>query len=185
MHYEVEVNGRPRQVDVTRTADGFAVVVDGRRRQVDVARIDANTLSLLIDGAAAAGGDRPGRDGRCASHEVAISRPAASGGPLTVFVGTAPVVVTLDGGRRRQAALGHRAAIGSDAALRVIAPMPGKVIRVLVAAGDAVRLRQPLVVVEAMKMENELRAGRDGHVAAIHVREGVSVDAGTLLIELK
>ena len=63
--------------------------------------------------------------------------------------------------------------------------MPGKVVRVLVATGDAVRVRQPLVVVEAMKMENELRAGRDGHVAAIHVREGASVDAGTLLIELK
>jgi biotin carboxyl carrier protein len=54
-----------------------------------------------------------------------------------------------------------------------------------VATGDAVRVRQPLVVVEAMKMENELRAGRDGHVTAIHVREGASVDAGSLLIELK
>ena len=50
--------------------------------------------------------------------------------------------------------------------------MPGKVIRVLVAVGDEVAARQPLIVVEAMKMENELRAGRDGHVAAIHVREG-------------
>ena len=77
------------------------------------------------------------------------------------------------------------AARGSDAALRIVAPMPGKVIRVLVAAGDAVSVRQPLVVVEAMKMENELRADRDGHVAAIHVQEGASVDAGTLLIELK
>ena len=63
--------------------------------------------------------------------------------------------------------------------------MPGKVIRVLVAVGDEVKARQPLVVVEAMKMENELRAGRDGHVTAIHVREGASVDAGALLIELK
>ena len=59
--------------------------------------------------------------------------------------------------------------------------MPGKVVRVLVKAGDTVRARQPVVVVEAMKMENELRADRDGTVAEIHVREGKSVDAGALL----
>ena len=63
--------------------------------------------------------------------------------------------------------------------------MPGKVVRVLVKPGDTVAARQPLVVVEAMKMENELRAGRDGTVAEVHVREGVSVDAGALLIVIQ
>jgi biotin carboxyl carrier protein len=114
-----------------------------------------------------------------------MSQPAAPGGTLVVHVGTSPVAVTLNG-RRRKAAAGHgHDAKGADSAWRLVAPMPGKVVRVLVAAGDAVKARQPLVVVEAMKMENELRAGRDGHVTAIHVREGASVDAGTLLIELK
>jgi biotin carboxyl carrier protein len=60
--------------------------------------------------------------------------------------------------------------------------MPGKVVRVLVGPGDLVRARQPLVVVEAMKMENELRAGRDGTIAEIHAKEGTSVDAGALLL---
>jgi biotin carboxyl carrier protein len=59
--------------------------------------------------------------------------------------------------------------------------MPGKIVRVLVRAGEAVRARQPLVVVEAMKMENELRAVRDGIVADVPVAAGQSVDAGTLL----
>jgi biotin carboxyl carrier protein len=63
--------------------------------------------------------------------------------------------------------------------------MPGKVVRVLVKAGDAVRARQPVVVVEAMKMENELRADRDGTVTEIHAREGTSVDAGALLIVIQ
>ncbi|MBZ5555810.1 MAG: acetyl-CoA carboxylase biotin carboxyl carrier protein subunit [Acidobacteriia bacterium] len=63
--------------------------------------------------------------------------------------------------------------------------MPGKVVRVLVAPGETVKARQPLVVVEAMKMENELRAGRDGTVSEIHAREGVSVDAGALLIVIQ
>ena len=62
--------------------------------------------------------------------------------------------------------------------------MPGKVIRVLVRSGEAVRARQPLVVVEAMKMENELRAVREGTVAAVHVTEGASVDAGAPLIDI-
>jgi biotin carboxyl carrier protein len=60
--------------------------------------------------------------------------------------------------------------------------MPGKVVRVLVKSGDLVRARQPLVVVEAMKMENELRAQRDGTVADVQAREGQSVDAGALLV---
>jgi biotin carboxyl carrier protein len=123
---------------------------------------------------------------------VAISQPFASG-PLSVHVGNSPVAVTLNGRRRRKADGSHGGAArdatggaaGEISARRVVAPMPGKVIRVLVAVGDEVTVRQPLIVVEAMKMENELRAGRDGHVTAIHVREGGSVDAGALLIELK
>jgi biotin carboxyl carrier protein len=66
-----------------------------------------------------------------------------------------------------------------------MAPMPGKVVRLLVKAGDTVAGRQPVVVVEAMKMENELRASRDGTVTEIHAREGMSVDAGTLLIVIQ
>jgi biotin carboxyl carrier protein len=188
MLYEIEVNGRLRKVDVTRTGGGFAVEVDGHSRSVDAVRIDAHTLSLLIGDMWPEGDSRPGLRGRCASYEVAISHPVAAG-PLNVHVGTSPVAVTLNGRRRRKADGSHGDALGTahgdHGSQRVVAPMPGKVIRVLVGAGDAVKARQPLVVVEAMKMENELRAGRDGHVTAIHVREGASVDAGALLIELK
>jgi len=63
--------------------------------------------------------------------------------------------------------------------------MPGKIVRVLIHTGQAVVVRQPLVVVEAMKMENELRAGREGTVAEIHAREGESVDAGALLVVIQ
>jgi biotin carboxyl carrier protein len=63
--------------------------------------------------------------------------------------------------------------------------MPGKIVRVLVDPGDVVAARQPLVVVEAMKMENELRAVRAGKVAEMHAREGQSVDAGALLVVIQ
>ena len=61
------------------------------------------------------------------------------------------------------------------------APMPGKIVKVLVKPGDAVAARQGLVVIEAMKMENELRATRAGRVKDVHVAEGDLVDAGRLL----
>ncbi len=92
MQYEVEIGGRRRQVVVERTGDDFAVTVDGHTRQVDAARIDADTLSLVVD---------------------------------------------------------------------TVSP------------------------IEAMKMENELRASRDGTVTGIHAREGMSVDAGALLIVIQ
>ena len=60
--------------------------------------------------------------------------------------------------------------------------MPGKVVRVLVKSGDVVHARQGLVVIEAMKMENELRAARAGTVTEVPAREAMSVEAGTLLV---
>jgi acetyl/propionyl-CoA carboxylase alpha subunit len=66
----------------------------------------------------------------------------------------------------------------------IAAPMPGKVIRVLVAVGDEVEARTPLLVVEAMKMEMPLTAPRAGRVRAVHAAEGDSVDRGAVLVEL-
>ncbi|MDX1439318.1 MAG: biotin/lipoyl-containing protein [Rubricoccaceae bacterium] len=71
---------------------------------------------------------------------------------------------------------------GADAELH--APMPGLVLDVLVSAGDTVKEGQGLVVLEAMKMENELRAPRSGTVAAVHVKPGEAVGKNALLLEL-
>ena len=62
--------------------------------------------------------------------------------------------------------------------------MPGTVLRVLVGPGDRVEARQPLIVLEAMKMETPLRAPYPGEVAAVHVSEGDTVEAGAVLLEL-
>ena len=89
------------------------------------------------------------------------------------------MAVSFNGRRRR-----GRTSEGSEAGSgpqRLAAPMPGKIVRVLVKQGEAVTARQPLVVIEAMKMENELRAASDGLVAEIHVQDGQSVEAGALL----
>ena len=170
MRYEIEASGRLRHVTISRTGDGFAVSVDGRLHQVDAAPIDGHTLSLIVD--------------KAWQWDTVIT-PETSGG-LVVLTRAVPVSVRLNGRRGGGGRHGGTAARpGLAGPLRIAAPMPGKVVRILVKAGDAVRARQPVVVVEAMKMENELRADRDGTVAEIHIREGMSVDAGALLVVIQ
>jgi acetyl/propionyl-CoA carboxylase alpha subunit len=77
----------------------------------------------------------------------------------------------------------HRGPAGEQSA--VTAPMPGTVIRLLVTAGDSVRARQPLVVLEAMKMETPLTSPYDAIVRAVHVAEGDRVAGGAVLVELE
>jgi len=167
MRYSIEVGGRTREVVVRRDGDAFTVAVDGRAWQVEAARIDSQTLSIIVG---------PNRE----SHEVAVA-PDAAHGRLEIQVDGVNVSASAAGRRRWGAADGH----AGDGPQRVVAPMPGKIVRVLVAAGDVVRARQGLVVMEAMKMENELRALGDGTVAEVRARVGASVDAGALLVVVR
>ena len=177
MQYEVEVGGRLVQVVVARTGDGFAITVDGRTHQVDAVRIDAQTLSMIVED-----GSRAVPSAGRSSQEVSIAADPVSG-QLAVHLGTTPVAVALNG-RRRWGRKDDGSGAGKGPQ-RLAAPMPGKVVRLLVGVGDRVTAKQAVVVVEAMKMENELRASREGTVAEIHVREGMSVDAGALLLVIQ
>jgi biotin carboxyl carrier protein len=168
LQYEIDVGGRTRHVTVTRAGAAFAISVDGHTWHVDAARIDGQSLSLILDSAS--------------SRDAVVTVDRATG-QMTVSVDGVPVPVTVDGRRHaRRLVTDRHVASGPHS---VTAPMPGRVVRVLVKPGDAVAARQPVAVVEAMKMENELRALRDGTVAEVHVREGQSVDAGTLLVVIQ
>jgi biotin carboxyl carrier protein len=115
------------------------------------------------------------------SYEVSFE--AGANGDLIVHVNGVAVPVTIVDRRRRRAGSGEA---GSDTQPRtIVAPMPGRIVRVLVQPGEAVEARQGLVVVEAMKMENELRAPRSGTVAEVRVREGASVEANAVLVVLR
>jgi biotin carboxyl carrier protein len=163
VRYEVDVNGRVRQVDVHRVNGHFVVRVDGHEWAIDAARVDAHTLSLLVGSS---------------SLEVTIA-PDTAPGQLAVGIGGVPLSVTVDGrrhwGRKEEGGAG-------GGPQQLVAPMPGKIVRVLATVGTGVQPRQPLIVVEAMKMENELRATRQGVVSELLVQEGQSVDAGALLL---
>jgi len=166
VQYEADVNGRPRRVVVHREDGRFVVAVDGREVDVDAVRVGAHAWSLLVG---------------TASFEVTVA-PGTDAGQLTVGVGAVPVAVSLNGRRRwgrTDDVGGSSAGSGPD---HLVAVMPGKVVRILTKVGDTVRPRQALVVIEAMKMENELRATREGIVKDVRVREGQSVDAGAVLV---
>jgi len=167
VHYEVEVNGRTRQVDVHRVGNTFDVTVDSRSWRVDAAHVDTRTMSLVVD---------PGAH----SYDVGFASDAATN-LLYVRIGTTQIPVSLNGRRRRHDEGGHAGA-GPQ---RILAPMPGKIARVSVKPGEAVRARQTVVVIEAMKMENELKAARDGVVGELNAREGESVEAGALLVVIQ
>jgi biotin carboxyl carrier protein len=199
MTFEVEVAGRTRSVTIDRAGSSrYRVVLDGETHDVE-ARRSSDFGLLLAAGTfpqkvSARPADKSQRDGSLAAELAAGPPPGPGNVPALYEVFVAPsgrggeVLVTLDArvravtvnGRRT----GHAAQVGVQAPgeQRVTAPMPGRVVRVLVAPGDEVTARQGLVVVEAMKMENELRAPRGGRVKEIGVAAGVSVEAGRVLV---
>ena len=180
MKVELQVGDRLRTVEIQRSAEGLEVTVDGRPRLVDAAHVAPTSWSLLIRDAAG---------GKSRSVEATVVPHKGNSG-FDVHIDGVTIPVQLKGGlgRRSRDANGEDAlGAGSSGAAsgkpqRLTAPMPGKVLRVLVKAGDEVKARQGLVVVEAMKMENELRAARDGRVREMLVSEGQSVEAGTPLV---
>jgi biotin carboxyl carrier protein len=171
MTFDIDINGRNRMVSVERAAAGrYRVIVDGRAHDVDAARVGTFGLSLLLDGDSGV------------SREVEVA-PAGGPGEVLVRIDGRIVAATINGRRTaRASADSGPLARGVQA---VVAPMPGRVVRVLVAAGDTVTARQPVVVVEAMKMENELRSPKAGRVKDVAVAAGASVEAGRVLIVIE
>lgn len=167
-----EVAEQERRVRVSREADGLIVDVDGRTYRVDAVGAGADCWSLILKSEAT---------GQPTSAEAAVRARVTDGG-LDVQVEGHSIPVRLRAGFGNR----HRAEGAAGAGpQRVTAPMPGKVVRVFVTPGDVVQARQGLVVVEAMKMENELRAARAGTVREVRVAEGESVEPGAVLVVLE
>ena len=167
MTFEIEANGRVFKVVIDAAPAGahgaLKLTIDGEPVELD-ARPTATGYSLVL---ASEGGrviDAAVTDGE-GRGEIIVHLPGVS------------VPVSIDASRRR-----GKAAAQAHGEQRITAPMPGRIVRVLVEKGDAVELRQPLIVVEAMKMENELRAPKAGVVKEVAVAPGASVEAGRLLM---
>ena len=148
----------------------WQVAVDGRPIEIDsdqlgiVTQVEPGVYSVLLNGA---------------SYEIWLAR--TSEGLDAETHGRTFRVEVRD---PRDTSRASRTSIGSGRQ-NVSAPMPGKVIRVLVNAGDSVDVGQGLIVVEAMKMQNEMKAARPGRVTEIRVRAGDTVGAGDTLLVIE
>jgi biotin carboxyl carrier protein len=166
MKFEIQLTGQSgkmrRSVELDREADRWKISLDGQPIDADAVEIGPNTLSLILDGQ---------------SYEVRITHSAD--GVLKLQTGlqefSAQVVDPRAWRGRRHGAL------EVEGRQQVTAPMPGKVIRILVQAGDRVEAGQGLLVVEAMKMQNEIRSPKGGTIERLQVKEGQAVNAGEVL----
>jgi len=171
MTFEIAAGNNVHTVSIARKGSLLHVAIGDRTVVVDARRVGELELSLLVS-----------TEGSVPVHSVDAALAAhKTAGDFDVHVSgrTIPVQVRLAGGFGRQKKTDPAAGTGPQ---RITSPMPGKIVRVLVKPGDEVKARQGLVVVEAMKMENELRAARDGRIRDVSVVEGQSVDAGALLL---
>lgn len=199
MTCDVETSGGKRTIEVRRRGSEWELTLDGRILNVDVTTI-AGRLSLLIGppppspesvppspgGFGGASSERgaqlksAGRPGK--SYDVAVER--RSNGERIVYVNGRAVPVSIVDPREQLTR--RRSAVAPDAGPRsIVSPMPGRIVKVLVSEGDTVAAHQGLIVVEAMKMENELRAPRAGRVTSVKVGEGTSVERGAVLIVME
>ena len=167
MRFDVEAAGQARQVDVAADGSAWQVTIDGRVWRASMVRA-GERWSLLV-----------------ASRSYDVMFEPGAGGAWQVHVNGRVVPAGLrTSAQRLRGHLGRHGAAGAGDG-RVLAPMPGRVVKVLVAAGDRVEARQGVVVVEAMKMENELRAPRAGTVREVRVAEGASVEAQAVLVVIE
>jgi len=162
MRFHVAIDGETREVELRHRGAAQVVTLDGEELAVDAAWLGDRSLSLLINGRSydfvvETAGRRVTLVGAGTRHETELAAGAATAGA------------------------GHRPATQAET---IVSPMPGKVVGVLVQPGERVRAGQGVVVVEAMKMENELATRADGEIRAVYVKPGQVVEGGQKLVEV-
>ena len=164
MKYFVTLDERTVEVEL----DGDVVLVDGRRLEARLERVPGTPeVRIVIDGVA-----------------TTLAVDAYQESDLRLIDRGAVRDLTVEDERTRHIRLlaGPGKVVDGHSVLK--APMPGLVLRILVAVGDPVTAGMPLLALEAMKMENELRATAPGVVGAVRVAAGDAVEKGQVLLEL-
>jgi Acetyl/propionyl-CoA carboxylase, alpha subunit len=166
MSYEVRLNSRIAQVDLlSREGSVAGISVDGREYEADIIMVEPGVYSILLNGRSYNVELFPGE--RPKTYTINTKRDAFD-------------AEIIDAEARYRMNTGS--SISSDSDKILVSPMPGKVVRVLVAKGDKVVVGQPLVVVSAMKMESEFRSKVDGTISEVRVGEGDTVESRQILV---
>ena len=163
MKYEVLLDGKTRVVELARENGGWKITLDGNLLDANAVEVVPNTFSVLLNGR---------------SHQVRVA--PRSDGSLTLHTGLREYRAEVTDPRSWR---GRRhGALAAEGRQQIAAPMPGKVVRLLVRQGDTVEAGQGLVVVEAMKMQNEIRSPKSGKILKLCAAEGQAVNAGEVLL---
>lgn len=157
----LKIGGRARSVKINAADSRMEFSLDGQGVAADVVELERNVFSILLGGEA---------------FEVR-AEPDARG--AWIHIDGRQYLAEMDD--PRQWKRGGAGGSGSEGRQNIAAPMPGKVIRVLVASGSEVEAGQGLFVVEAMKMQNEIKSPKQGKVERISAKEGQTVNAGEVL----
>ena len=160
MTYEVSINGRNYRLELNRDEGKWLCRLDGREIEVDAVLARPDVLSLRIGNQA---------------YEVKCERV---GGDQHIWVGSQRFSTEV---RDPRSLRGRARTVDDSGPRKLTAPMPGKVVRVLVSAGTEVEAGSGVVVVEAMKMQNEIKSPKKGKIQKIFVDEGAAVNAGDVL----
>jgi biotin carboxyl carrier protein len=162
MTYDVIVDGKTHRLELTRGDSTWLCKVDGKEIEVDAALTARDVMSVLVGGKA---------------YEV--KRERSLQGELHLVIGSARYAVDVQDPRSLRS---RRATGGAEAGpQKLTAPMPGKIVRIMVAVGDEVKAGQGIIVMEAMKMQNEMKSPKDGRVQKILTSEGSTVNPGDTL----
>jgi biotin carboxyl carrier protein len=160
MTYDITIDGKHYRLDLNRAEGRWSCRLDGREIEVDAVLARPDVLSLRI-------GDR--------AYEVKCERVS---GDMHLWVGSARFAVEV---RDPRSLRGRLHAQDEQGPRKLTAPMPGKIVRVLLSPGAEVEAGAGVLVMEAMKMQNEIKSPKKGTIQKILVSEGAAVNAGDVL----
>ena len=161
MFYDILIDGKPHKLELSREGRAWSCRIDGEELHVDAVLTRRDVLSIVIGGAA---------------YEVKRERTPAD---THLWVKNSRFAVEVRDPRSLRSR--KAAGAGAEGPQKIVAPMPGKIVRILSPAGSPVEAKQGIVVVEAMKMQNEMKSSRKGTVKQVLVAEGATVNAGDVL----
>jgi biotin carboxyl carrier protein len=169
MTYDIQIGTHSFTVEVEQKDGNWRITVDGEPVNVAATAIDEGTLSLLLD-------DR--------SVSVHLDRQSSENGSSQWLLGLHGRQVSAEVRDRRRLRRGLHG-VEQEGRVRLTAPMAGKVVKLLAAPGDAVEAGQGLLVLEAMKMQNEVRSPKSGTLISLAVSDNGAVATGQLLAEIE
>src|SRR4051812_39199897 len=161
MTYEISIDGKSHRLDLNQEEGRWKCVLDGEPVDVDAVIARPNVMSVIIGGTA---------------YEVKRERTASD---MHLWVKSARFAVDVRDPRSLRSR--RSKASGIEGPQKLLAPMPGKIVRIIAPVGSEVEAGQGVLVIEAMKMQNELKSPKQGVVKQVLVAEGLSVTAGEVL----